>query len=181
MNEGDVVVVFSQFGEVVDCHMGRNRDTGEPEGFCHLAYEDQRSTDLAVDNFNGTELCGSKIKVDHAYFRIPKEYTDPKKQKEGSEDKEAETKLYIPSGPDGKGWGEFRKLNANDLKMLANEDSDSHEFENSDQGIDKTPVYDRPEEVKSPRRSESAAEGNEKLVDDDERVALSVTVVGERV
>ena len=123
MNEGDVVIVFSQFGEIVDCHMGRDDITGEPRGFCFVAYEDQRSTDLAVDNFNGIELCGRKIKVDHCHFRVPKEFTDPKKQKQSdSENSEnEEPKLYKPSGPDGKGWGEFRKLNIDDLKMLSGE------------------------------------------------------------
>ena len=27
-------------------------------------------------------------------------------------------KLYKPTGPDGKGWGDFRQLNANDLEVL---------------------------------------------------------------
>jgi hypothetical protein len=31
--------------------------TGKPKGFGFLAYEDQRSTVLAVDNFNGTKVC----------------------------------------------------------------------------------------------------------------------------
>ena len=56
MNEGDIVTVFSQYGEVVDCRLVRDRETGKSRGFAFLAYEDQRSTILAVDNFNGIEL-----------------------------------------------------------------------------------------------------------------------------
>jgi len=54
MNEGDVAIVFSEFGEIVDLRLIRDRETGKSRGFAFLAYEDQRSTDLAVDNFNGT-------------------------------------------------------------------------------------------------------------------------------
>jgi hypothetical protein len=32
-----------------------SQDTGKPKGFAFLAYEDQKSTILAVDNFNGTK------------------------------------------------------------------------------------------------------------------------------
>ena len=28
-------------------------------------------------------------------------------------------RLYKPTGPDGKGWGDFRSLNENDLQTLA--------------------------------------------------------------
>lgn len=34
----------------------RDKKTGKPKGFCFIAYEDQRSTILAVDNFNGTKV-----------------------------------------------------------------------------------------------------------------------------
>ena len=34
----------------------RDRKTGESRGFCFLAYVDQRSTDLAVDNLNGAAV-----------------------------------------------------------------------------------------------------------------------------
>ena len=52
LTEGDVAVVFSQLGEVVDVHLPRDKKTGKPRGFAFVGYEDQRSTVLAVDNFN---------------------------------------------------------------------------------------------------------------------------------
>ena len=58
MNEGDIVAVFSQFGEVIDIRLKRDKTTGKSMGFCFLAYEEQLSTVLAVDNFNGMEICG---------------------------------------------------------------------------------------------------------------------------
>ena len=56
MNEGDIVVVFSQFGEIVDCKLLRDKVTGKSKGSAFLAYEDQRSTILAVDNLNGCDV-----------------------------------------------------------------------------------------------------------------------------
>jgi RNA-binding motif X-linked protein 2 len=57
MNEGDIAIAFSQFGEIVDVHLVRDKITGKSRGFCFLAYEDQRATVLAVDNFNHAEVC----------------------------------------------------------------------------------------------------------------------------
>uniref|UniRef100_A0A7S0IQV5 RRM domain-containing protein n=1 Tax=Calcidiscus leptoporus TaxID=127549 RepID=A0A7S0IQV5_9EUKA len=65
LSEGDVTVVFSQVGEVVDINIPRDKGTGKPRGFGFIAYEDQRSTILAVDNFNGTKLLGRTLRVDH--------------------------------------------------------------------------------------------------------------------
>jgi len=56
MNEGDISVVFSQWGEIADILLMRDKDTGESRGFAFIAYADQRSTDLAVDNFNGSTV-----------------------------------------------------------------------------------------------------------------------------
>lgn len=114
MNEGDIAIVFSQFGEIVDVHLVRDKITGKSRGFCFLAYEDQRATVLAVDNFNHAEICikyyfiicGRLLRVDHVReFKVPKEYLDL-----SPDDPEIFDKLYKPTGPDGKGWGEFREL-----------------------------------------------------------------------
>ncbi|KFD48797.1 hypothetical protein M514_10352 [Trichuris suis] len=73
LSEGDVVCVFSQYGEIVHINLVRDRNTGKSRGFCFLCYEDQRSTVLAVDNFNGIKLLGRIIRVDHVEkYRIPK-------------------------------------------------------------------------------------------------------------
>ena len=42
-----------RYGEIVNINLVRDKKTGKPKGFCFLAYQDQRSTVLAVDNFNG--------------------------------------------------------------------------------------------------------------------------------
>ncbi|KZC05877.1 RNA-binding motif protein, X-linked 2 [Dufourea novaeangliae] len=56
LTEGDIVTIFSQYGEVVNINLIRNKDTGKQKGYGFLCYEDQRSTVLAVDNFNGTKV-----------------------------------------------------------------------------------------------------------------------------
>lgn len=38
---------------------------GKPRGFAFVAYEDQRSTTLAVDNLSGTRITGRIIRVEH--------------------------------------------------------------------------------------------------------------------
>ena len=43
-------------GEIVNINLVRDKATGKPKGFCFLAYEDQRSTVLAVDNLNGFKV-----------------------------------------------------------------------------------------------------------------------------
>ena len=117
MNEGDVVTVFSQFGEIVDCRLIRDRETGKSRGFAYLAYEDQRSTDLAVDNLNGSNVCERVLKVDHVHqYRIPKEYLCLE-EGQGLDEKQ----LYKPTGPDGKGWGEFREEDEEELRQLEEE------------------------------------------------------------
>jgi len=65
LSEGDAIVVFSQFGEIVDVNMPRDKETGKTRGFCFIAYEDQRSTVLAVDNFNGAKILGRTLRCDH--------------------------------------------------------------------------------------------------------------------
>lgn len=74
LTEGDVITVFSQFGEVVNINLIRDKDTGKQKGYGFLCYEDQRSTILAVDNFNGTKILGRTIRVDHvSNYKAPKD------------------------------------------------------------------------------------------------------------
>ena len=65
LTEGDVLAVFSQYGEVVDVNLVRSKDTGKSKGFAFLCYEDQRSTVLAVDNLNGAKVAGRIVRVEH--------------------------------------------------------------------------------------------------------------------
>lgn len=66
VTEGDLLAIFEQYGIVVHVNLVRNIDTGKSRGFGFLQYHDPRSAVLAVDNFNGIEIGGRTIKVDHA-------------------------------------------------------------------------------------------------------------------
>uniref|UniRef100_A0A087X7Y0 RNA-binding motif protein, X-linked 2 n=1 Tax=Poecilia formosa TaxID=48698 RepID=A0A087X7Y0_POEFO len=77
LTEGDLICVFSQYGEIVNINLVRDKKTGKSKGFCFVCYEDQRSTILAVDNFNGIKIKGRTIRVDHVKnYRPPKDHED---------------------------------------------------------------------------------------------------------
>lgn len=72
LTEGDVLCVFSQYGEIVSVNLVRDKKTGKTKGYGFLCYEDQRSAILAVDNLNSIKLGGRTIRVDHvSNYRAP--------------------------------------------------------------------------------------------------------------
>lgn len=77
LSEGDVICVMSQWGEIEDIHLVREKETNKSKGFAFVKYEDQRSTILAVDNFNGIKLLGRSLRCDHVdQYKLPKEIKD---------------------------------------------------------------------------------------------------------
>ncbi|KAG5476101.1 hypothetical protein LSCM4_05057 [Leishmania orientalis] len=52
LSEGDIVTVFSQFGEVVDVRFVRHRKTGRFLGTAFVKFKDYRSGILAADELN---------------------------------------------------------------------------------------------------------------------------------
>ena len=74
LTEGDVLSVFSQYGEIVHINLIRDHVTGKSKGFGFICFEDQRSTVLTVDNLNGIKLCKRTIRVDHVEtYKLPKD------------------------------------------------------------------------------------------------------------
>ncbi|KAF7118799.1 hypothetical protein CNMCM5793_008424 [Aspergillus hiratsukae] len=69
LSEGDIITIFSQYGEPVHVDLIRDKETGKSRGFAFLKYEDQRSTDLAVDNLTGATVLGRMLRVDHARYK----------------------------------------------------------------------------------------------------------------
>ncbi|XP_023242314.1 RNA-binding motif protein, X-linked 2-like [Centruroides sculpturatus] len=83
LTEGDVICIFSQYGEVKEINLIRDKKTGKSKGFGFLCYENNKSTILAVDNFNGIKLCGRTIRVDHvANYRPPKQDSESEESNE---------------------------------------------------------------------------------------------------
>lgn len=85
LSEGDVITIFSQYGEPTFLKLARDRETGKSRGFGWLKYEDQRSTDLAVDNLGGATIGGRMVSVDHARYK-PRDDEDLEEGKVGWED-----------------------------------------------------------------------------------------------
>ena len=103
LTEGDVITVFSQFGDIVDINMARDRDTGKSMGFCFLAFENQKSTILAVDNMVGYSLIGRPLRVDHIG-----DYRPPRRYEETTDvDGYRVRKEYVATGAEGKGIGVY--------------------------------------------------------------------------
>ena len=150
MNEGDIATVFCQYGEVVDVHLVRDKKTGKSKGFAFLAYEDQRSTIVAVDNLNNAIVCGRNLRVDHVNkFRPPKEFLEIKE-----DDPEFVERIYRPSGPDGRGWGDYRNMTEEEQKL--NEEAQEESKEEIQKNIElKESLLERAKQV---------------VIDEDERV-----------
>ncbi|KHN26907.1 DEAD-box ATP-dependent RNA helicase 1 [Glycine soja] len=85
LTEGDLLPVFAQYGEVVDVNLVRDKGTGKSKDFAFLAYEDQRSADLAVDNLNGAQVLGRIIRVDHVDKYKKKEEEDEETERQKRE------------------------------------------------------------------------------------------------
>ncbi len=90
-----LLLLLFRFGEVVDCNLVRDGKSGRSLGFCFLAYEDQRSTILAIDNMNAANVLGRLLRVDHAdkYRRPHKKEQQTNNGKEQEEDK---LKVFSP-------------------------------------------------------------------------------------
>ncbi|KAA0200117.1 RNA-binding motif protein X-linked [Fasciolopsis buskii] len=98
LTEGDLICVFSQYGEIVNINLVRDRKTGQSKGFAFLCYEDQRSTVLATDNLNGIKLAGRVIRVDHVeQYKVPKDGT---LSVGVNSDRKAKKKLTVQEDPD---------------------------------------------------------------------------------
>ncbi|CAG7936394.1 unnamed protein product [Penicillium salamii] len=92
ISEGDIVAIFSQYGEPVHVNLVRDKETGKSKGFAFLKYEDQRSTDLAVDNLGGATVLGRMLRVDHTRY----------KRKDDEEEEDNVAKLMGDPAPQSK-------------------------------------------------------------------------------
>ncbi|KAF9594474.1 hypothetical protein IFM89_031592 [Coptis chinensis] len=87
LTEGDLLAIFSQYGEIVDVNLVRDKATGKSKGFAFVAYQDQRSTNLAVDNLNGASILSRIIRVDHVTNYKKKEEEDEELEQQKREER----------------------------------------------------------------------------------------------
>ena len=82
LTEGDVICIFSQYGEIDDVNLVRDKDSGKSRGFAFVKYEDARSCVLAVDNLCGSVVLGRNLRVDHVErYRLPKHVREREDEK----------------------------------------------------------------------------------------------------
>ena len=62
----DVLQLFAPFGEVVNCSLPLERDTGRKRGFAFVEMADEAIELTAIDGLQGTELMGRPLRINKA-------------------------------------------------------------------------------------------------------------------
>ena len=62
----DVIQLFAPFGEVSNCSLPLERDTGRKRGFAFVEMADEATESAAIDGLQGTELMGRPLRINKA-------------------------------------------------------------------------------------------------------------------
>jgi RNA recognition motif-containing protein len=62
----DVLQLFSPFGEVINCSLPLERDTGRKRGFAFVEMADEAIEATAIDGLQGSELMGRPLRINKA-------------------------------------------------------------------------------------------------------------------
>ena len=62
----DVLQLFAPFGEVLNCSLPLERDTGRKRGFAFVEMADEALESTAIDGLQGTELMGRPLRINKA-------------------------------------------------------------------------------------------------------------------
>ena len=62
----DVIELFAQFGEVANCALPLERDTGRKRGFAFVEMADEAVEDAAIEGLQGAELMGRPLRINKA-------------------------------------------------------------------------------------------------------------------
>ena len=62
----DVLQLFAPFGEVLNCSLPLERDTGRKRGFAFIEMADESIESKAIDGLQGTELMGRPLRINKA-------------------------------------------------------------------------------------------------------------------
>ena len=62
----DVLELFAPFGEVLNCSLPLERDTGRKRGFAFIEMADEAIESTAIDGLQGTELMGRPLRINKA-------------------------------------------------------------------------------------------------------------------
>jgi len=62
----DVLQLFAPFGEVLNCSLPLERDTGRKRGFAFIEMADEAIESTAIDGLQGAELMGRPLRINKA-------------------------------------------------------------------------------------------------------------------
>ncbi len=62
----DVIQLFAPFGEVLNCSLPLERDTGRKRGFAFIEMADEEIESSAIDGLQGAELMGRPLRINKA-------------------------------------------------------------------------------------------------------------------
>ena len=62
----DVIQLFAPFGEVLNCSLPLERDTGRKRGFAFIEMADEAIESTAIDGLQGAELMGRPLRINKA-------------------------------------------------------------------------------------------------------------------
>jgi len=62
----DVLELFAPFGEILNCSLPLERDTGRKRGFAFVEMADETIESKAIDGLQGTELMGRPLRINKA-------------------------------------------------------------------------------------------------------------------
>ena len=62
----DVLQLFAPFGEVLNCSLPLERDTGRKRGFAFVEMADETIESTAIDGLQGAELMGRPLRINKA-------------------------------------------------------------------------------------------------------------------
>jgi len=62
----DVIQLFAPFGEVVNCSLPLERDSGRKRGFAFIEMADEAIESTAIEGLQGTELMGRPLRINKA-------------------------------------------------------------------------------------------------------------------
>ncbi len=62
----DVIQLFAPFGEVANCSLPLERDTGRKRGFAFIEMADEAAEAAAIESLQGAELMGRPLRINKA-------------------------------------------------------------------------------------------------------------------
>ena len=62
----DIIELFASFGEVANCSLPLERDTGRKRGFAFVEMADEATEERAIEGLQGTELMGRPLRINKA-------------------------------------------------------------------------------------------------------------------